>query len=119
MKRFSSGSLLFLGVGTLLLGQTSNTPTIAGISNAASGAVNIESGSWLSIYGANLSATTRPWQSSDFVGNALPTTIDNVTVTIDGKKSAISYVSPAQLNVQAPTDSAIGSVAVIVTGPNG
>jgi uncharacterized protein (TIGR03437 family) len=87
--------------------------------NSASGAAAIASGSWVSIYGANLATTTRSWQSSDFSGSTLPTTIDNVSVTIDGKKAAIAYVSPGQLNVQAPTDTATGSVPVVVTSLNG
>jgi uncharacterized protein (TIGR03437 family) len=87
--------------------------------NGASGAATIESGSWVSIYGTNLATTTRAWQSSDFSGTSLPTTIDNVTVTIDGKKAAIAYVSPGQLNVQAPTDAAAGAVPVVVTSLNG
>src|ERR1017187_3632640 len=93
--------------------------TIDGVSNNASGAPGIQSGSWVSIYGSNLSATTRPWQTSDFSGNTLPTVLDGVTVKINGKSAAIYYVSPAQLNVQAPTDTATGTVQVEVTNPYG
>ena len=103
-----------------LIGQTSSTaPAITGVVNSGSGAAAIESGSWVSIYGANLSATTRSWQASDFSGTNLPTTIDNVTVWIDGKKAAIAYVSPGQLNVVAPTDTATGPVPVQITSPAG
>jgi hypothetical protein len=104
--------LLLLTLGPTLFGQT---PTITGVSNDASGAPAIESGSWVSIYGTGLAATTRQWQASDFTGNNLPTTLDGVSVLIDGKKAAISYVSPGQLNVQAPTDTATGPVPVQVT----
>ncbi len=119
MKRSCLCGLLFLPVGFILFGQTPTGPVITGISNSASGAPTIESGSWVSIYGAGLSATTRPWQASDFSGNNLPTTLDNVSVQIDGKKAAISYVSPGQLNVQAPTDTAIGPVQVQVNNSLG
>jgi len=115
MKRSCLCGLLFLTAG---FGQTSG-PLITGISNNASGAPGIESGSWVSIYGSGLSATTRPWQASDFSGNNLPTTLDNVSVQINGKKAAIAYVSPGQLNVQAPTDTAIGPVQVQVTNSLG
>jgi uncharacterized protein (TIGR03437 family) len=108
--------LLFLAFGSTLFGQT---PTITGISNNASGAPAIASGSWVSIYGTGLSATTRNWQASDFSGNNLPTMLDGVSVQIDGKKAAISYVSPGQLNVQAPTDTATGPVQVQVTNSSG
>ena len=88
--------------------------SISGVSNNASGAPAITSGSWVSIYGTNLSATTRGWQTSDFSGNTLPTKLDGVSVTIDGRSAAVYYVSPGQLNVQAPGDSAIGAVQVVV-----
>jgi uncharacterized protein (TIGR03437 family) len=116
MKRDCLCALLFLTVGPTLFGQT---PTITGISNNASGAPAIESGSWVSIYGTGLAATTRSWQASDFTGNNLPTMLDGVSVLIDGKKAAISYVSPGQLNVQAPTDTATGPVQVQVTNSAG
>ena len=106
-------------VGSTLFSQTTTGPQITGISNNASGAPAIESGSWVSIYGTGLAATTRSWQASDFTGNTLPTTLDNVSVLIDGKKAAISYVSPVLLNVQAPTDATIGPVQVQVNSPSG
>jgi uncharacterized protein (TIGR03437 family) len=112
--------LLFLTVGFTLFGQTpTGGPIIAGVANNASGAPTIESGSWVSIYGTGLAATTRNWQASDFSGNNLPTTLDGVSVQIDGKKAAICYVSPGQLNVQAPTDTATGPVQVQVNNSNG
>lgn len=93
--------------------------TIDGVSNNASGAPGIQSGSWVSIYGSNLSATTRLWQTSDFSGNTLPTGLDGVTVKINGKSAAIYYISPTQLNAQAPTDTATGPVQVEVTNAYG
>jgi uncharacterized protein (TIGR03437 family) len=100
--------------------QPAIQPTITGISNSASGDASIESGSWVSIYGTNLSASTRSWQSTDFTGNDLPTALDGVSsVKIDGKSAAVSYISPGQLNVQAPTDSATGPVQVQVTNSYG
>jgi uncharacterized protein (TIGR03437 family) len=116
MRRAWVGILFFLLGGSGVFGQT---PVISGVTNSASGAAGIESGSWVSIYGTSLATTTRSWQSSDFTGTTLPTTIDNVTVLIDGKNAAIAYVSPGQLNVQAPADSATGSVPVVVTNLNG
>jgi uncharacterized protein (TIGR03437 family) len=120
MKRAYLGALLFPVAAAALFGQpTSPSPTIKSVGNSASGAPAIESGSWVSIYGTNLATTTRAWQASDFTGTSLPTTIDNVTVLIDGRKAAVAYVSPGQLNVQAPADSASGAVPVAVTNLNG
>ncbi len=93
--------------------------TITGVSNNASGAPEIQSGSWVSIYGTNLSATTRAWQGADFSGNSLPTKLDGVSVTINGMSAAVYYVSPGQVNVQAPSDSATGSVPVSVVNALG
>ncbi len=118
-KACLSGALLLMLLGGSVFGQTTSGPVITGVVNGASGAAAIESGSWVSIYGSNLSTTTRSWQASDFSGTNLPTTIDNVTVLIDGKQAAISYVSPGQLNVQAPADTNTGSVPVEVTNALG
>jgi uncharacterized protein (TIGR03437 family) len=120
MKPACLCGLLPLIMGAALFGQTATGgPSITSVFNSASGAAAIESGSWVSIYGTGLSATTRSWQASDFIGSALPTTIDNVTVLIDGKKAAIAYVSPTQLNVQAPADTASGTVPVQVDNAAG
>jgi uncharacterized protein (TIGR03437 family) len=92
--------------------------TITGVLNNASGATGIASGSWVSIYGTNLSATTRDW-TGDISGNTLPTKLNGVSVTINGKSAAVYYISPGQLNVQAPGDSATGPVPVVVTNTLG
>jgi uncharacterized protein (TIGR03437 family) len=70
---------------------------------------------WVSIYGNHLSNTTRSWTAADFSGNNLPTEIDGVTVSIDGKPGYISYVSPNMINLQVPNDSKTGMVPVTVT----
>src|SRR5580700_11224787 len=120
MRRACSYGVLYLAVGASLSAQTTTAgPVITSVLNNASGAAVIESGSWVSIYGTDLATTTRPWQASDFSGNNLPTTLDNVSVLIDGKKAAIAYVSPTQLNVQAPSDTATGTVPVQVSNLSG
>ena len=112
--------LMIAPMGCFLFGQTAPSgPVITAVSNGGSGSVNVESGSWVSIYGTGLSATTRAWKTSDFSGTALPTTLDGVSVLIDGKSAAVAFVSPNQLNVQAPTDTATGSLPVQVTSTNG
>src|SRR5207248_2694722 len=60
-------------------------PTINpnGVVNAASLTTAIAPGTWVSIFGSNLSATTRPWRDADFVGGKLPTVLDGVSVTIN------------------------------------
>src|SRR5690242_16538205 len=51
----------------------------------------------------------------DFVGDALPTKLDDVTVTINGKPAYVSYVSPEQLNVLAPADTALTTEALQIS----
>jgi uncharacterized protein (TIGR03437 family) len=41
--------------------------------------------------------------------------LDGVSVSINGKPAYVWYLSPTQLNVQAPEDSTIGNVAITVT----
>lgn len=99
-----------------------NKPSIAadsGVLNGASFKPGIASGSWVSIFGTNLSASTRSWRADEIVGGKLPTELDGVKVTIDNKPAAVYFISPTQLNVQAPTEDALGSVAVQVTTAQG
>ena len=86
-----------------------------GVVNAASLQPGVSAGSWVTIQGSNLAGSTRAWGSSDFAGGALPTELDGVSVKIDGKPAYVAFISPAQINVQAPADSALGPVPVEVT----
>ncbi len=90
-----------------------------GVVNAANLTAAIAPGTWVSIFGSNLSATTRPWRDTDFADGKLPTALDGVSVTIDGKAAAVAYVSPTQINLLAPDDPATGLVLVHVKTPAG
>jgi uncharacterized protein (TIGR03437 family) len=92
-------------------------PAIAAVLNAASFQPGIEAGSWVMITGANLANTNpgRTWTAADFVGGSLPTSLDGVSVTIDGLPAFVEYISPTQINVQAPSDNTVGAVKVVVT----
>lgn len=73
-----------------------------GIVNAASFAPGIAGGAWASIFGQRLAPTTRLWQEGDFSADLLPTTLDGVRVSVNGRPAAISFISPQQVNFQAP-----------------
>ena len=75
-------------------------PKIDGVVNGASFLPMIVDGSWATILGSNLARTTRIWQEADIVGADLPTTLDDVSVTINGHRAAVYFISPSQLNVQ-------------------
>jgi uncharacterized protein (TIGR03437 family) len=92
-------------------------PVITSVLNAASFQPGIEAGSWVMIQGTNL-ANIYPgqtWTTADFAGNNLPTQLAGVSVAIDGKPAFVEYISPTQINVQAPADTATGTVNVVVT----
>jgi uncharacterized protein (TIGR03437 family) len=92
-------------------------PVITSVFNGASFLPGIEAGSWTMIQGTNLSNTYpgRTWRGDEIVNGNLPTSLDGVSVSIDGKPAFVYYISPTQINVQAPSDSAVGAVNVVVT----
>jgi uncharacterized protein (TIGR03437 family) len=92
-------------------------PAVTSLKSATDfgGSLTFAPGSWLEIKGTNLAQTTRLWGGADFSGSSAPTAVDGVSVTVDGKPAYVEYVSPAQLNVQAPADSVVGAVQVLVT----
>lgn len=103
---------------TLTVSQTQNqtTPgTITGVSNAGSFQPGFASATWVSIFGTNLSQVTYTWQASDFVNGQLPTTLQEVSVTVNGTPAYVEYVSPTQINVLAPDGLTAGNVEVQVT----
>jgi uncharacterized protein (TIGR03437 family) len=97
----------------------STPPQITAVTDGAGFQQGISPGAWISIFGSNLAYTSRLWLDSEILGGKLPTLLDGVTVTIDGRLAAIHYISPAQLNVQVPDDTATGPVTVAVTTPQG
>jgi len=76
-------------------------------------------GSWLQIKGSNLAPFTGPWLDADFVDGVARTSLAGTSVSINGKSGFVEYVSPTQLNVQAPADSFTGAVPVTVTNCSG
>ena len=98
--------------------RTSTTgPEIAEVANAEGENPTIAPNTWLEIKGVNLAPAgdSRIWQSSDFVGNQMPTTLDKVSVTVNGKNAYVYYISPTQINVLTPPDAMNGPVQVVVT----
>jgi uncharacterized protein (TIGR03437 family) len=69
----------------------------------------IQPGEWVSIFGNNLASGTDVW-NGDF-----PTSLGGTKVEIDGKAAYLQFVSPGQINLQAPDDAARGPVTVVVT----
>lgn len=77
------------------------TPS-GGVTNGASFAPGVVSGSWTTIFGSNLASVTRDWTGAIGPNGEIPTSLEGTSVTIDGKPAFIYFLSPGQLNVQAP-----------------
>ena len=92
-------------------------PVISQVANAEGGSATIASNTWVEIDGAGLAPAwdSRNWQSSDFVNNEMPTALDGVSVTVNGKNAFVSYISPTQVNILTPPDAMSGPVQVVVT----
>src|SRR6185437_16560736 len=87
--------------------------------NGASFGASMAPNTWVSIKNTGgigaLSEITRAWAASDFNGNVLPTSINSVSVSVNGENAPISYVSPAQINFLMPGDIAAGTAQIKVT----
>jgi uncharacterized protein (TIGR03437 family) len=84
-------------------------PLLPAILSGGIAPATIQPGEWVSIYGNNLATSTATW-NGDF-----PTSLGGASVTINGRAAYLSYASPSQINLQAPLDTATGSVPIVVT----
>jgi len=98
-----------------------SVPTVdpAGVVNGASFQPGVVPGSWLTITGSGLSGTVASdtWDKAIVNGN-LPTSLDGVSVTVGSQPAFVYFISPKQINVQAP-NVGTGPVPVTVTTPGG
>ncbi len=92
-------------------------PTISKVANAEGESLTIAPNTWVEIKGSGLSLTgdSRIWGSADFKNNQLPTQLDSISATVNGKPAFIYYISPGQINILTPPDAMSGPVAVQVT----
>ena len=109
--------LLLTFVVLVLVLRAQSAPTISLVANAEGENPVIAPNTWVEVKGANLSRSgdSRIWQSSDFAKNQLPTSLDGVSVTVNGKNAYVYYISPTQVNILTPPDAMTGAVAVVVT----
>jgi uncharacterized protein (TIGR03118 family) len=108
------------GVGATkhgLFGSLQAAPVVS--ANAIGNAADIQSAiapnTFISIFGANLAPVTRNWTTTDFAGVNLPTSLSGVSVTVNGKPAFVYYISPKQIDVLTPVDTATGPVDVVVS----
>ncbi|MEO8368868.1 MAG: IPT/TIG domain-containing protein [Candidatus Solibacter sp.] len=97
-----------------------STPTVdaGGVVSGASFQPGIVPGSWVTIKGAGLSPVTSDTWDNAIVAGKLPTILDGVSVSMGSKDAYVYFISPGQINVQAP-DIGMGQVPVTVKTPGG
>ena len=93
-----------------------NAPVIGLVANAEGESDAIAPNTWVEIKGANLAPAgdTRIWQASDFPKNQMPTQLDGVSATVNGKSAYVYYISPTQVNILTPPDAVSGTTQVQV-----
>ena len=121
---FQTGSFKITGSATVVT-VDAKIPVISAkgvVTASAFGAyADIAAGTWIEIYGTNLSGTTRGWGGSDFTNNGqnAPVSLDGVKVTVGGQAAFVAYVSPGQVNVLVPSNAAIGPSQLTLTNTLG
>lgn len=93
--------------------------SVTAVANGASFLPGTGQNTWTSIFGQNLSASTRAWGSSDFIGNQLPTALDGIGVNLNGANMVVEYISPTQINALIPSNVPVGQAYVSVTNALG
>jgi len=90
------------------------TPAIGGVSNGASFKAAFAPGMILSVFGSQLAPST-----SSAASVPLPITMAGVAVTVNGEAAPLYFISPGQLNIQIPYETATGATATVTINNNG
>jgi uncharacterized protein (TIGR03437 family) len=104
--------------GSYLVKLTSiASPTISLVGNAFGDTPLIAPNTWVEIKGGNIAPAgdARIWQDADFGTGLMPTQLDRVSVTVNGKPAYVYYISPTQVDILTPPDTLPASVQVQVT----
>ena len=90
--------------------------SISLVANAEGENLTLAPNTWVEIKGSNLAPVgdSRLWKASDFVNNQMPTQLDGVRVTMNGKSAYVYYISPAQVNILTPPDAMQGPVNIVL-----
>jgi uncharacterized protein (TIGR03437 family) len=122
------GTFSLTGAGSITQ-PPPGTPIITSVGTAY-GSATIGQNTWLEIHGMNLAAANTPkggvfWSNApDFAVGRMPTKLNNMSVTVNGKPAFIWWFCSAvttaacandQINVLSPLDDTVGLVQVVVT----
>lgn len=100
------------------VGPSSGQPVIPsnGLTDGASFLPKYSPGMIMSVFGASLS----PSGTAESAGSVpLPVTMQGVAATVNGVEAPLYYVSPTQLNIQVPSQTAVNSPATLTIDNNG
>jgi uncharacterized protein (TIGR03437 family) len=91
------------------------------VSSATYQSGSFAANSWVTIFGTNLSPTSRSWTNGDILNGGLPFSLDGVSVVLTGapRLAYVGYVSPTQVNFLLPTDQGPATVQVQVRNSAG
>lgn len=92
-------------------------PLISRVVTAEGEAAVIAPNTWVEVKGSNLAPAgdIRVWQGSDFRNGQMPTSLDGVSVTVNGRRAFLYYISPTQVNILTPPEALPASTQVVVT----
>lgn len=111
---YSGANSVSVSVNVTSSNSRSSTPAVTSVSNGASFQQAFAPGAVLSIFGSNLATVTESASSVP-----LPDAVSGLEVLVNGVTAPLYYVSPAQLNVQIPYETTVGSTAVVSINNNG
>ncbi len=120
----AAGNLLFADRNNLKIRRISPPPVPAirpgnPVLTSFLGQAGFSSNTYVEIYGSGFATTSRLWAGADFNGANAPTSLDGISVTVNNRPAFIYYVSPGQININTPEDSATGPVQVQVRTAQG
>jgi uncharacterized protein (TIGR03437 family) len=110
----SSSATASITVNVRAATAASVIPAISGVTNGASFKQTFAPGMILSVFGSQLAPST---QSASSV--PLPIAMAGVAATVNGVAAPLFFVSPGQLNIQVPYETAVNSTAVLKVNSNG
>ena len=110
----NSGDHIYTTSIQLTPASAAATPAITSVVSAASGIPGTAPASWLVLNGTNLANSSRTWTAAE-VTAGLPTSLDSVSVQVNGKAAFVQSISPTKLIVLTPSDSSTGPVNVQVS----
>lgn len=97
-------------------GPAINSGGVEGAGGSVPAVTAISPGGFASIFGSGFApaGTSRAVQNSDLVNGNLPTSLAGVCVMVGGVAAPLYYVSPGQINFQAPNVALNTNVSVVV-----